>query len=95
MAASALPGRRPPASSGFASPADEMSSTNIFERLMHLPGYRKDLRSVSVAVFSAGASARSDSFYVLATWGSGSQTEGLLDDACTLAEKRPGLAGNP
>jgi CDP-diacylglycerol pyrophosphatase len=79
---------------GLRIPADAMASTNIFERLMHLPGYRKDLSSVSAAVFSAGPAARSDSFYVLAIWGPGSQTERLLDHACALAEKPAGSADN-
>jgi CDP-diacylglycerol pyrophosphatase len=79
---------------GLRIPAGEMASTNIFARLMQLPGYRKDLSAVSVAVFSAGP-ARPDSFYVLAIWGPGSQTERLLDHACTLAEKSEGAAGDP
>jgi CDP-diacylglycerol pyrophosphatase len=75
---------------GLRVTAAQMASSNIFARLMHLPGYRKDLSAVSVAVFSADPTARPESFYVLAIWGPGSQTERLLDHTCTLAEKQAG-----
>jgi CDP-diacylglycerol pyrophosphatase len=80
---------------GLRLSADEMNEANLFARLMRLPGYRKDLASVAVAVFSAGAAPRGESFYVLATWGPGSQAERLLDHACILAGKPADVAGDP
>ncbi len=70
---------------GIRIASDEIGASNIFERLMHLPGYRKDLSRVAVAVFSTAPNASRPGFYVVAALGRDSQAEDLLDHSCALA----------
>ncbi|UVF19977.1 CDP-diacylglycerol diphosphatase [Microvirga terrae] len=70
---------------GIKIAADEIGTSNIFERLTDLPGSRRDLSRVGVAVFSAPPNGSRQDFYVVAAPGRDSQAEDLLDHSCVLA----------
>jgi CDP-diacylglycerol pyrophosphatase len=70
---------------GIKIAADKIGTSNIFERLTHLPSYQGDLSRVGVAVFSSPPSASGQGFYVIAALGHDSQAEDFLDHACSLA----------